>query len=238
MKESKRLHRGDSARIAPVRNFSKLYSKSDSANGSGPAKTVPSDTRRVATSESPLAEGVELAYSVIEKHIAEGRRAAEGFSTQPYTTRAAPGDNLQVLIERMLRFQAEMLPLWIETLSTLVKVYPSQNGHAPDPATRPHANDAETMAVSIEVVSLRPVKVSVEIRPNSDSRSLVALGLSAVDSRKPVLRDISLVPDEGADRVKLRLRIPEGQPPGTYSGVIVDRETGETRGTLSIRIAD
>jgi len=237
MKDSKRLHRGDPARVAPVRNFSKLYSKSDSPNGSGPPKAVSPDTRRVATSESPPAEGVELAYSVIEKHIAEGRRAAEGFSTQPYTTRA-PSDNLQVLVERMLRFQAEMLPLWIETLSTLVKVYPSQNGHTPDPATRPHANDAEPMAVSIEVASLRPVQVSVELRPNSESGSLVALGLSAVDSRKPVLRDISLVPDEVPGRIKLRLRIPDSQPSGTYSGVIVNRETSETRGTLSIRIAD
>jgi hypothetical protein len=238
MKDSKRLHRGDPARIAPVRNFSKLYSKSGSANGTGPAKAVPPDTGRVAPTESPPAEGVELAYSVIEKHIAEGRRAAEGFSTQPYATRAASSDNLQVLVERMLRFQAEMLPLWIETLSTLVKVYPLQNGHAAGPAARPHANGAETMAVSIEVVSLRPVQVSVELRPNSESRSLIALGLSAVDSRKPVLKDISLIPDEVAGRIKLRLRIPESQPPGAYSGVIVDRETGETRGTLSIRIAD
>ena len=94
------------------------------------------------------------------------------------------------------------------------------------------------MAVSIEVVSLRPVQVSVELRPNSEFQSLVALGLSSVDPRKPMLKDVSLGPDEVVGRVKLRLRIPESQPPGTYSGVIVNRETGETRGTLSIRIAD
>jgi hypothetical protein len=52
------------------------------------------------------------------------------------------------------------------------------------------------------------------------------------------LKDISLVPDEVAGRVKLRLRIPESQPSGTYSGVIVNRENGEARGTLSVRIAD
>ena len=32
---------------------------------------------------------------------------------------------------------------------------------------------------------------------------------------------------EIAGRIKLRLRIPESQPPGTYSGVIVNRENGE-----------
>jgi hypothetical protein len=187
-----------------------------------------------------LAEGVELAYTVIEKYIAEGRRTAEGLSNQPYATRT-PNDNLQVLVERMLRFQAEMLPLWIETLATLVKVDPAQNGHAPSSDLWPRSNGApkaETMAVTIEVVSLRPVQVSVELRPNSEPQSLVALGLSAVDSEKPILKDISLVPDEIAGRIKLRLRIPESQPPGTYSGVIVNRENGETRGTLSVRIAD
>ena len=239
MKDRKRLHRADPARTAPVRNFSKLY-RSNSVNESGPAKAAQPDAQRDAADITPPAEGVELAYSVIDKHIAEGRRAAEGFSNQAYTTRV-PSDNLQVLVERMLRFQSEMIPLWIETLATLVKVDPSRNGHAPGPDARLQSNgvpNGETMAVSIEVLSLRPVQVSVELRPNSESQSLVALGLSSVDQRKPMLKDISLGPDEVVGRVKLRLRIPESQPPGTYSGVIVNRETGETRGTLSVRIAD
>ena len=141
-----------------------------------------------------MAEGVELAYNVIEKYIAEGRQTAEGLSNQPYATRA-PNDNLQVLVERMLRFQAEMLPLWIETLATLVKVDPVAKRLCTIVGRWPRSNGApkaETMAVSIEVVSLRPVQVSVELRPNSEPQSLVALGLSAVDSGKPILKDISL----------------------------------------------
>jgi hypothetical protein len=240
MGDRKRLHRDDPARIAPVRNFSKLYSRSSSVNGTNAAKAVQPDAPLRTKGGGPLAEGVELAYSVIEKYIAEGRQTAEGLSNQPYATNA-PNDNLQVLVERMLRFQADMLPLWIETLATLVKVDPARNGYAPSSDVWPRSNgvqNTDTMAVTIEVVSLRPVQVSVELRPNSEPQSIVALGLSAVDSEKPILKDISLVPDEVAGRVKLRLRIPENQPPGTYSGVIVNRENGETRGTLSVRIAD
>lgn len=239
MSDRKRLHRADPARIAPARNFSKLYSRPDSGNGNNSAKSAQSDAPRKVRSAGPLAEGVELAYSVIDKYIADGRRTAEDINSQPYPTRA-PNDNLQDILERMLRFQSEMLPLWIETLATLVKVDPSRNGSA---TTRERAASngspkSETMAVSIEVVSLRPVQVSVELRPNVEAGSLVALGLNAVDPGKPVLTDISLMPDEIPGRIKLRLRIPEDQPPGTYSGVIVDRDSGETRGTLSIRIAD
>ena len=239
MSDRKRLHRGDPVRVGPIRDFSKLYSRSNSVNGTHPPKPAASEAPRKA-SGGPLADGVELAYSVIEKYIAEGRRTAEGFSSQPYSTRAT-NDNLQDVLERMLRFQAEMLPLWIETLATLVKIEPARNGHAPAPDAWPPPNDAqkaERMAVSIEVISLRPVRVSVELWPNSEAKSLVSLGLSAVDSSKPALSDISLVPDEVPGRIKLRLRIPENQPSGTYSGVIVNRDSGEARGTLSIRIAD
>jgi hypothetical protein len=131
MSDRKRLHRADPARIAPVRNFSKLYSGSDSADGANPAKPAQSGASRKVRSAGPLAEGVELAYSVIDKYVAEGRRTAEGISDKPYTTRA-PNDNLQDILERILRFQSEVLPLWIETLATLVKVdlkqrrYPSK----------------------------------------------------------------------------------------------------------------
>jgi len=240
MSDRKRLHRADPARTAPQRNFSKLYSRPDSVNGTNPAKPAQPDAPRKVRSAGPLAEGVELAYSVIDKYIAEGRRTAEGISSQPYMTRL-PNDNLQDILERTLRFQSEMLPLLIETLATLVKIDPSRNGSAAAPEAWPRPSGgpkSETMAVSIEVVSLRPVQVSVELWPNSEAQSLVALGLSAVDLKKPVLTDISLVPDEVPGRIKLRLRIPENQPPGIYSGVIVNRESGETRGTLSIRIAD
>jgi hypothetical protein len=240
MSDRKRLHRAEPARVAPVRNFSKLYNGPDSANGINPAKPAQSDAPRKIRSAGPLAEGVELAYSVIDKYVAEGRRTAEGISDQPYTTRA-PNDNLQDMLERILRFQSEMLPLWIETLATLVKVDPSRNGSAATREAWPVSDGgpkSETTAVSIEVVSVRPVQVSVELRPNSEAQSLVALGLNAIDPGKPVLTDISLVPDEVPGRIKLRIRIPETQPPGTYSGVIVNRDSGETRGTLSIRIAD
>jgi hypothetical protein len=240
MSDRKRLHRTDPARIAPVRNFSKLYSRPDSVNGINASEQAQTDAPRKARSAGPLAEGVELAYSVIDKYIAAGRRTAEGISRQPYITRA-PNDNLQDILERMLRFQSEMLPLWIEALATLVKVDPSRNGSAETPDAWPRSNGGpktETMAVSIEVVSLRPVQVSVDLWPNSEAQSLVALGLNAVDPGKPVLTDISLVPDEIPGRIKLCLRIPENQPTGTYSGVIVNRDSGETRGTLSIRIAD
>jgi hypothetical protein len=240
MSERKRLHRDEPARTAPVRDFSKLYHQPDSPNGNSKSKTAQPDAPRKARTGGPLVDGVELAYSVIEKYIAEGRRTAEGISNQPYTTRAA-SDNLQGILERILRFQAEILPLWIETLATLVKADRGENGFAAAAGSWPRTNgghSTDSMTASIEVFSLRPVEVVVDIRHDAEPKSLVALALNSVDSTKPALTDIALALGDSPEKVKLRIRIPENQPSGTYSGVIVNRESGETRGTLSIRIVD
>jgi hypothetical protein len=190
MSARKRLHRADPPRAAPIRDFSKLYSSPATANGAAAAKPLPSHKPRpAAAAASSLAEGVELAYSVIEKYIAEGRRTAEALSTQPYATRPA-NSSLQDIMERMLHFQAEILPLWVEMLSTLVKVEPLKNGHATSVSARPRTNGknpAAATAVPIEVASIRPVQVSVELVPNCDPQSLVALALGSVAPGKPAL---------------------------------------------------
>lgn len=239
MSDRKRLHRADPARTAPIRDFSKLYHQPETTNGAAGSKHFASEKPRTAAAAGPLAEGVELAYKVIEKYIAEGRRTAEGLSTQPYATRATNG-NLQDVLERMLRLQAEILPLWVETLATLVKVEPQPNGHTMAPGAGRHDNGKEpaATAVPIEVASIRPVQVSVELVPNSDAQSLVALALSSVAPGKPALTQVSFVRDKGEGRVKLRIQIPDTQPAGTYAGVVVDRESGEARGTLSVRLGD
>ena len=240
MNDRKRLRRADPARTAPIRDFAKLYSRPETTNGAAAAKPFTSEKLRpAAAGANPLAEGVELAYSVIEKYIAEGRRTAEGLSTEPYATRTSNG-NLQDILERMLRFQAEILPLWVEVLATLVKVEPLRNGHAAVAGAWPHTNgkNPRRTAMPIEVASIRPVQVSVELVPNSDTQSLVALALSSIAPGKPALTQVSFVRDKGKGRVKLRVQIPDKQPPGTYAGAVVDRVSGEARGTLSVRLGD
>lgn len=241
MSERKRLHRADPARTAPIRDFSRLYGRPEETNGAAAVKPLASEKPRpAATAASSLAEGVELAYSVIEKYIAEGRRTAEGLSTHPYATRPANG-NLQDIMERMLHFQAEILPLWVEMLSTLVKVEPLRNGYGTSPSASPHTNGksrTSTTAVPIEVASIRPVQVSMELIPNCDTQSLVALALSSVAPGKPALTKVSFVRDKAEGRVKLRVQIPDKQPAGTYAGVVVDRDSGEARGTLSVRLGN
>jgi hypothetical protein len=240
MRNQKRQHREDPTRIEPIRNFTKLYRRPDSANGLHHAKPPMSDKPNRTDATGPLAEGVELAYTVIDKYIAEGRQTAEGLSSGPYRTRIA-NDNVQDLLERMLRFQAEILPLWIETLATLVTVRPSQTGNSAKQGARPNSNGTKHSNADhmpIEIASPRPVQVLFDLEPNCDRQSLVALGVNSVDPKKPGLTDISFMPGGVQGQMKLLVRIAKDQPSGAYTGVIVDRNSGDLRGTLSIRIAD
>ena len=238
--KDRRLHREDPGRTTPIRNFTTLYRRTDLTNGPNPKKPVASEKAKRAAAAGPLVEGVELAYSVIDKYIAEGRKTAEGLSAGPYTTRVAD-DNLQGLLARLLRFQVEILPLFIDTVASLVTVQPSQNGHVSTQGGRPHSNgtkDSTPRPVAIEVASRRPAQVSLDLSPDCQTQSLVALSVNSIDAKKPAITGVSFVPHDIQGRLKLVVRIPDDQPSGTYTGVIVDRNSGNTRGRLSIRIAE
>jgi len=239
MSDSKRLRREDPARSGPIRNFSGLYQWSGSDRS--PADSYQSQAANGIPrhrQDASRDEGVGLAYRVIEKHIRDGKRNAEQFNSQPYTTRAVT-DGFQEILERTLRFQTELLPLWIEALSSAVRIDPAQRPHTPGTAWRQEGNSTasrNSRAISIEIASVRPVQVSLDLRENPESSALVCLGLRAVDEAKPPLNGISLTPETTRDALTLRIPIPDAHPPGIYSGVIVDGNTGETRGTLSVRI--
>jgi hypothetical protein len=239
MKDRKRLRRENPERATPIRNFSKLYRRPDLTNGANSSKPIISQEANRASTTGPLAEGVKLAYAVIDNYIAEGRQTAEGLNTGPYTT-AIVNDNVQSLLERMLRFQAEILPVWIDTLATLVTVQPAQNGHSATRGNQNHSNGTKSNPgeVAIQVVSSKAVIASVDLDPNCEGQSLAALSLNSVNSKKPALTDVSFVRDDVQGRLKLVVRIPDDQPPGTYIGIIVDRNSDVVRGTLRITIAD
>jgi hypothetical protein len=234
-----RLHRPDPARTAPLRSFSNLYRRRDAPNG-----RVNRDDRASAEQASsvagggPLAEGVELAYRVIERYVSEGRRTAEQFNSQPYSL-LSNTDGARELFDLMLRLQTEMFPLLLDAMRSMIGFDASQASYAP--GFRPNAATSGaaksgSAAVSIELISSRPVRVSLELREHSEKLPLVSLGLRAVDPDKQMLTDISFVADDNGEGRRLRIRIPEGQPPGVYSGVIVNRDTGEARGTLGVRL--
>lgn len=237
MDKTKRLHRQDPGRGAPLRNFSGIF-RPDAGTHPTESSTASNGAPNSAAAASHD-EPVGLAYRVIEKHINEGKQSAGLFNGQPYQTRSMT-DGFQELLERTIRFQNEMLPLWVEALTSAVRVAPTGTPGSSPSAPHPQSNGAhshESRAVSVEVASHRPVQISIDLKEHSEKLPLVALGLRAVDPNAPALTDITFAPETAESPIILRVSIADSHPAGLYSGVIVHRDTGEVQGTLTIRIA-
>ncbi len=240
MGDGKRLHRDDPGRTGPIRDFSSgLYHE---YSGGGAPKTPGAGASGAQNgNQQSRNETVGLAYRIIEKHISDGKRNAGNFNARPYALRTVT-DGFQELAERTLRFQTEMLPLWLEVMGSAIRIDPARMPYGPPGVARyPESNGAErseSKSISLAISSSRPAQVSIDLREGSQKLALTTLGLRAVEPDKPVLNDVSLEPETPGAGLRLRIAIPENHPAGTYSGVIVNRETGEVRGTLSVRIAE
>ena len=241
MSDSGRLHRNDPVRQGPIRNFSNLYKQPETTQSHEHTEETPGATN----SNGRSSEGVATAYRVLEKHINEGRDTARQYSRAGYETRAAV-DGIQRLIEESLRYQLEVFPLLMETLSSLMPPdsvrAASQNG---DRWTQHRGNGTSTAGngnsasmISIELASRQPAEVNLSPGNYSNIAELVSPGLYSIEAGKAPVTDINFREDSAAGRAKLRIVVPDNQLPGTYSGVVVNRRTGEPLGTLTVRVAE
>ncbi len=235
MDDSKRLHRTDPARSAPLRTFSGVFRQEP--NPSFP-RTASANGTGDSADDKVRDEPVGLAYQVIEKHINHGKQNAGLFNGQPYNTKPPLTDGFQEIIERIVRFQSEILPLFIEALTSAVSAEPMST---PAGAAQSHpASNGPTgensQAISVEVASTKPVQISIDLKEKSEKLPLITLGLRAVGNDTPLAGDITFAPGASGSPVQLRVSIAIDCAPGAYSGVIVNQVTGDVRGTLTVRV--
>jgi len=234
----KRLGRKDPTRNGPRRNFARMYA---APAGAGVNQSSSNGANKGSESRGDSSKGdapssiVDTAYRVIEKYVEEGRAAAQQFSRSPYTSWMT-GDGMQQLVEILLRFQTEFIPIWFEAMSSVIRVGPSVAPTAPTSSTASVANGAK--AVTIDLSSQRPVEVTVDLRDFGEGVEPVCLGARALSSNGPDITEIRLDASHPNTIPKVHIRVPPKQSAGHYSGVIVDRRTGNVCGTISLRIAD
>jgi len=242
MNRREHLRREDPVRTRPIRNWSTLYRRRDSWAFREP--TAASSSADGATHRGSwndvVVEGVELGYRVIEEQIRQGQRVAEQINKQSYAP-AAVGNDIREVAERMLRYFADLSALWFEFLDSIVgntdvsrsSFRPGGPNAGPSPMA---ASASGPIGVSIEVVSVRPTQVTLDLRPHADGLRLSAQELRALEPGKPPLTDVAFERAPHGDLVRLRIRVPDTQPVGIYAGAVVDRDTGEPCGTVSVRL--
>jgi len=240
----KRLRREDPVRTRPVRNWSTLYRRRDSWEFREPtaeSTSAEGATRRGACNDV-LTEGVELGYRVIEEQIRQGQRVAAQINKRSYAP-AAVGNDIREVAERMLRYFADLSALWFEFLGSIAgnKDVFRSSFRPTDPNSGPSPMAAATsgpIGVSIEVACFRPTQVTLDLRPHVDGLRLSAQDLRALEPGKPPLTEVAFESAPGGDLVSLRIRVPDTQPVGIYAGAVIDGDTGEPCGTLSVRLTE
>lgn len=263
-----RQHRKDPERTGPIRDWANLYRKPDSRDGS--VRAFAEGEPGAAGAGGPdgvVAHGVELGYRVIDEHIRQGQRAASRFNNRDYENAGgrygaeAAANDVQELVERLLRYSAGLVPQWLELanalaaapelLRELLRQSNAQSGNGAssggasysgaahhDAAAGDGASAGKTGPVAIEVVSSRAARVTLDLSGRHSGRfTLPAGGLRAADDGRPPLDDVVLFTGEDGERPVMRIRVPDQQPAGVYMGVIVDALSKEPCGTLSVRIS-
>ncbi len=220
------------------------------ANGSAPAAT--------SSPTDPVSEeaqrGIEDAYRVIDEHLQEGRRAAQarpaaarpgtpGVDDSASTGAAAAGvapPNFEEMVAQGLRLYSSLAPLWTTFLNSVASTAaardPSADGLSAAPlAPAPIPRNAAAPVI-VEIASTRRARVTVDLAQQPGAPNFAVGGLLSIEAEKPPLKEITLGIETGSNRTVVSIRVPDDQPAGVYSGVIVDRDSGQPRGTITLRI--
>jgi hypothetical protein len=246
-----RVKRPPLKRARPIRSFGGLFGAPDSHDRASPHLAAEGQNGSSTPSSESVGRGVNAGYRVIEEYIRQGQEVARSLWPGARVG-STPGAEPLNMTERMIRSASDFAGLFSEFLQTF-----SLPGTLPPPGSRPipgfgiadkekadppaqappaAAKDHSPTLVSVDVESKRRTEVTLELKPLSWTANLDVHDLRSARINAQRLRGIKAIclPDER--RIVFRVRIPDRQPAGTYSGLVVDRSTNLPRGTLSVRI--
>lgn len=236
-KPSKRFHKPEPHQTEPDRGSSAGISGRASEKRRPPSYEWDDDSE---DSQDDWAEdGMRAANHVVEEHL-RSRRHGQGWyeprgGHSPFGYRF-PGGRGEGTIEQVMRLYLDLLNFVISmiTAGPLGRLHEHGGGDR-YPSPEQHRHDRITQ-VSIETVSTQTTRSILDL----EAPRHVRLSIRPLDAINPELPSI----DEVSIRIRhhrptLRIVVPEDQPEGTYSGMIVDAETGsEEYGTLTVRVGD
>jgi hypothetical protein len=263
-RRNNRLHRAEPARTAPNRSARdhvrrNARSRNDSVRA-GRSKQPPESI--ADTVQQTIAGVVDLGYSVIERQILEGQRAAERLRAG-LATSAEFNTDVNNLVEGLVATTRDVGATWLDLLSIVLRSVgpqapcagaprdfapPGQTGTRAGTTTRTSTSGSATTISSItpadptsprvppviEVRGIRVRRVTLHLQPPSVQFVPFVRSLVASDPQAAALTGVRF--ELSADRTHsvLVVDVPPNQPAGTYTGVIVDSSSNEPGGMVSV----
>jgi hypothetical protein len=206
---------------------------------------------------------VQLSSEVVEEQIRAGQRAAERLRDDiPKSNRL--NTDLNMLVENLVATTKDVGAIWLELLSIVTRAMGTDNpspppGQGGGPRPGPTSSGPRTVigtsgsAVTssgitpadptipavpprIVVKGARVREVTLDLRPRS-SRFVPFVHRLVMPSTNYVLTAVNFALSSNRTSIVLFVNVPSDQPPGIYTGVIVDSGTNEPGGTVSVTVA-
>jgi hypothetical protein len=243
MSRQRRFRREDPIRTGPIRTWRTLF-RPGGLDGASEAPEPEEETSYGRSWDDVVSQGVELGYKVIEEHIRQGQRVAQQVGEGSYGTDAIRNDASE-LVDRLLHFYTDLGSLCFDLIESVARspaltrnVFGSANRQDRGNNRAEGASTTDKRTVSIEIASPRPTQVTLDLNGALDGQALAVHELRALDTTKPPLREVAFESRPEAGCPSLRVKVPQGQPPDTYSGTIVDRATKRPLGTVCVHIRE
>jgi hypothetical protein len=241
-----RVRRPSLDRRGPIRDAINYLRDSDSwtekAPRDNPRQEGAGEHSSVGSFDDVVTQGVKLGYKVIEQYITQGQRVAEQIS-RPFQ-KGVPEAGTADVVHGMVRLYKDMADVWGNALDLMVRnpVFWSwlgssaQNGVMHPQNGVPGTLNGSGAAFSVEIASPRPTEVMLNVEPSPQPYTPFVHALHAPERNVPPLTSIAFQKSPKSNMPVLLLKIPLKQPSGLYTGVVVDRETNQPRGTLTVRV--
>ncbi len=252
MSPPSRFKRPELDRSEPIRSMTALFGPP--RNGAPPRAA---DAAGASPGKDGVSRGVDLGYRVIDEYMRQGQSLARTMWS-PRLAQETLGSDPQQLAGRMYQYASDLAGAWLEYMQAMMAQVPASpppqpgahavggfglgtNGKTPEAKPPPPPAEARVEAptapsVSVQVSSRRRTEVTVDLKPGSLDALLSVYDLRARDSALPRISGVAADVSKADHRVTLRIEVPDGQPPGVYTGVIVDEASNLARGTLMVRV--
>jgi len=230
LSDRERLRRPEPVRSEPIRSWAGIL-------GDAPAGSA-------GDGENLVSRSIDIGYRVVDEYLRQGRRAAQLWSERGSAPEAFR-EETQDFAARMLRNASDFAQTWIELLGTGALAARENAGRPASQSPPPPGNlpaprgdgDVTPRAapLRVEVHADRASQVALELRPGAAPRSLAVHSLRSVDPALPALE--ATAPSASDDGVmRISVHVPDDQPAGIYSGLILDLERGIPIGSVSVQL--
>ena len=147
------------------------------------------------------------------------------------------GGRIPEIQSRWLQLSNSLMADWFELLGLYSQtIMSASDGYSRDrePTAPGESRPSVAPVVDYEVISSQKALLHHEFHPNCATLDFASHGLRNLDPSFASI-DIAFEHAAGENRVLVKVHIPDEQPPGLYTGAILDAASGVAVGTMSLK---